>query len=285
MILGIVYALLSAFFYAVNNLFNKKLSEELNEYEALVYAAFFLLFFAGGLNFVLGSFIFNLSVESLIFLVSASIIGFVALLFLFKSFEHLPVGIILTLANIFPLFTLLFATFYHNLSFSFWLLIPLLIIFLGTWNIHYSRKEHANKAFIYMPLITAFGWGYYSFSSYSLLELNMSAFTVAFYLEAGVFLVGLCYALLFRKLSFSQKKLRSNLPYALGAGIFLTAGTLFIMFALERIHPAIASSIATSDIIFASVLSYVFFKEKLSKQELVGISIIILGLLMYFFIS
>jgi drug/metabolite transporter (DMT)-like permease len=193
-VLGILFALLSAISYATNNVINKKIVEKLNEYEALVFSSLFLIFFSGIFNMLWGEFTFSLTSYNLTFLFFGSFIGFIGLLYLFKSFSYLPVGIILTIANTFPLFTLLLTTLYHNLSFNFLYFIPLILIFSGIYYLHKTSKK-ITKKYLYFPLITAFSWGFYSFVSFSLLKESISPYTLTFYLETFIFLYALLFSL------------------------------------------------------------------------------------------
>lgn len=77
-------------------------------------------------------------------------------------------------------------------------------------------------------------------------------------------------------------KLREYLnPYViLGYGLFFGC-TLISMFALKVVPLSMAPVLEATGYIFVSALSYLFLKERLSLRQFIGITLILLGIVVY----
>lgn len=84
----------------------------------------------------------------------------------------------------------------------------------------------------------------------------------------------------------AQKKYGSRIKEYLNplviCGYFLLFLCTFItMFALKVIPLSMGAIIESAGYIFVAVLSYIFFKEKLTKKQLLGIALIIIGIIIF----
>lgn len=79
-----------------------------------------------------------------------------------------------------------------------------------------------------------------------------------------------------------ESKLREYLnPFVITAyGLFFGC-TLISMYALKVVPLSMAPILEATGYIFVSVLSYIFFKERLTKKQLIGIFLIISGIIVY----
>lgn len=79
-----------------------------------------------------------------------------------------------------------------------------------------------------------------------------------------------------------ESKLREYLnPFVITAyGLFFGC-TLISMYALKVVPLSMAPILEATGYIFVSVLSYIFLKEKMTKKQLLGMGIIILGIVIY----
>lgn len=71
-----------------------------------------------------------------------------------------------------------------------------------------------------------------------------------------------------------------NLPVILGYG-FMFLSVLATMFAYRGVDYMAIQIIEAAGYVLVPILSYIFFKEKLTKYKVVGIMIIIIGMLVY----
>lgn len=84
----------------------------------------------------------------------------------------------------------------------------------------------------------------------------------------------------------AQKKYDSRLkeylnPLVITAYMLFFGCTLLSVLALKVIPLSMSPILEASGYIFVAILSYVFFKEKLSKKQLAGMALIICGIVIY----
>ena len=77
-------------------------------------------------------------------------------------------------------------------------------------------------------------------------------------------------------------KLREYLnPYVIvGYGLFFGC-TLISMFALKVVPLSMAPVLEATGYIFVSAFSFLFLKEKLTRRQLIGIALILIGIVVY----
>ncbi len=68
----------------------------------------------------------------------------------------------------------------------------------------------------------------------------------------------------------------------IGYGLFFCC-TLVSMYALKVVPLSMAPVLESSGYIFVAILSYYFFKERLTKKQLLGMFLIIVGIVIYAF--
>ena len=133
MILTIFYVLFSAFSYSVSNMIQKKISNKLNSYEAVLSSLFFvsifsfilMLIFEKNYNFLI------YSSNNLKILIFGGIAGMVALLFLFKSFEkNLKYSQIFSITSTSPFFVFLLYIIFLGKEIHFLEIVIVILIFI-----------------------------------------------------------------------------------------------------------------------------------------------------------
>lgn len=84
----------------------------------------------------------------------------------------------------------------------------------------------------------------------------------------------------------AEKKYESKIkeylnPFVITAyGLFFGC-TLISMYALKVVPLSMAPILEATGYIFVSVLSYIFLKEKMTKKQILGMTVIILGIVIY----
>ena len=79
-----------------------------------------------------------------------------------------------------------------------------------------------------------------------------------------------------------ESKLKEYLNPLVIIAYILFFGTTFIsMYALKVVPLSMAPILEASGYIFVAVLSYIFLKEKLTKKQLIGMALILVGIVVY----
>ena len=79
-----------------------------------------------------------------------------------------------------------------------------------------------------------------------------------------------------------ESKLKEYLNPLVIIAYILFFGTTFIsMYALKVVPLSMAPILEASGYIFVAVLSYIFLEEKLTKKQLVGMALILVGIVVY----
>ena len=77
-------------------------------------------------------------------------------------------------------------------------------------------------------------------------------------------------------------KLKEYLNPLVIIAYILFFGTTFIsMYALKVVPLSMAPILEASGYIFVAILSYIFLKERMTKKQLIGMALIILGIVIY----
>lgn len=84
----------------------------------------------------------------------------------------------------------------------------------------------------------------------------------------------------------SQKTYSSKIKEYLNPLVIIAYGlffgcTLMSLYALKVVPLSMSPILEASGYIFVAVLSYIFFKEKLTKRQLLGMALIIIGIVVY----
>jgi len=280
-------ALLSAFFYSLNQIYNKRLTLLLGSLPSLVVVYIFLTLFDGIFCFLFGSFsIPNLKVVlELLFL---SLVGTISIFFLFESFKKLPVGVAITLANFSPIF-LTVLVFLSKGTFPKPTKVVLIVLLILTLPLFFEREDRkAEKRYVFYPLITAFGWGVFGLEVFRLVnDYRISPFAVAFYSSLFmwfIFLLSCLWKCNFNKL-FREFFSRLVLKWSFLSGIYTSLGFISSVFAFKGISPKeapVIEAIFTFTTPLGTLSSFFLLEERLNKRQLVGVTISFILLVLFF---
>jgi len=284
MLIGFSYSLISALFYSVNNIFSKKITQKVNELETFFISNMFLTIISGFIAFTFGDFNFTFNLEIFLIVLIGSLFGFIAFLCFLYSFKNFYVSESLVIANTNPFVVLIFSILLFNEKISLIEFIGMITVFYGIYSIIRNKSKFRINKNVILPFITSLGWGVYSLVIITLLRLNMNIFYIVFILEAGILLFLIFYLLLF-KIKINKKIFTSSYILKNGflAGITTNFGTLFSTLAFKTINPPIASSIISSQVLFASFFGYLFLKEKVTHKQFIGYFLVFLGLVIFYF--
>lgn len=112
----------------------------------------------------------------------------------------------------------------------------------------------------------------------------MSELTIYSCIMVGSALISSFSQILLKK--SAQKNYSSKLKEYLNPLVIFAYGLFFLctlisMYALKVIPLSMSPILEASGYIFVAVLSYIFFKEKLTKRQLLGMMLIISGIVIY----
>jgi drug/metabolite transporter (DMT)-like permease len=270
--------IISTLFYSINQLFNKRLTENISELKTLV-VIYFYLTLLDLLVFLYTAGFHVPKPSAWVHLFITSAVGTVAIYYFFKALRVLPVGVALTLANFSPIFLTFINFFLEGKAPSG---IKLLLIALSPLPLYLIAEGGGGRValryYIY-PLITALGWAIFGYELYHLTQREkLSPFAVAFYSSLLMFLFLLLSASLKGELKKSLeviKNPRFNL-WAFLSALFTSAGFILSTLAFSVAPPEelpVLEAILTFTTPLATLFAYLFLGEKLSKRQLVGIAL------------
>ena len=191
--IGYLYALISTFAFSLNQVYNKKLSENLKPLSAVLLRNLFLIICLFVVTVFFGNFNHNFNLKIFSIIIFTGICSYVAILYLFKSFKYLSIAESISIANLFPfVFAILSILFLKN-SINLIEFIIMIIIFFGIVLIVNKKLTFTFKKQLIYPAITMVGWGIYMFGvNYLLIEKN-SVLNILVSLELVVLASNLIY--------------------------------------------------------------------------------------------
>lgn len=278
--IGIYFAILAAIFYSLNQIFNKKVTLNIEPKNGVLIVSFFLSIFSGIIAIFLGDFNHKISFYILSIILIGGILGTIGIIYLFKSFEKLKIAQTLCISNLYPFLILIYSLLIFKIIPNKMQIITMGIVFLGIYLVTKNNEKIKINKFIIYPIITAIGWSIYIFSIFLLVK-EIPIYNAIFYLESMIFFITAAYLLIKNKVSININQIHKSYYSSVLSGISTTLASLFIGFATFYTNPAIVSSIVSTQIIIISILGYLIFKEKLSKIQTIGILITFLGIILF----
>jgi len=289
--LAYLSALGAAFFYSLNQIFNKKVVLSVGTLPALVVVYGILT----AVDFLLCLFFGDFSLPSqgvLAEIVFLSAVGAISILLLFESFKHLPLGVAITLANLSPLFlTTLVFLFTGKLPSSAKLLAVALILF-SIYLITSDGKGNstAGKKVYLLPLGTAFGWAVFGWELFRLLNLyGVDLFALAFYTSLYMFCIFLAAFLALYRGGFSLllkvARRKKVLLWAATGGILTTVGFILSMLPFKWVPPEdtpVVEAIFSLSTPLGALFSYLLLGERLNRRQTAGIFLAFAALVAFF---
>lgn len=282
--IGFIFALISAIGYSLNQIFSKKLlKNKLNDFETTIISKFFLIFLLGILVFFLGRFdLFTYSKLEFTLLIISSFIATIGFLSLLKSFKYLKVSEALSIANIYPFIILLLSFMFFKEIINLYQFLTMIIVFVGIVFLIKSRSEFKLSKNYFYPIITSIGWGLYGFIIFYLVENNKNVYSVIFNLELFILLFTIILSYILNiNIDFKKGLSKNNLFYGFLVGFTTIIGSLFYGLSTNYIQSSIASSISSTQILFATIFSIFILNEKISKKQYMGVIIISIGLILF----
>lgn len=290
--LAYLSALGAAFFYSLNQIFNKRVVLAVGTLPALtlVYALLTLT------DFLLCALFGNFSLPStgaLLELVFLSVIGAVAILSLFESLKYLPVGVAITLANLSPIFLTILVFLFKGKLPPPQKGVSIILILLSVYLITSPKGEKKTipKRVYLLPLITAFGWAVFGWELFRILNVyKVNLFAVAFYTSLYVFVIFVSMLLSLYGESFSellQKVLKSGeiLKWAVFGSLLTSFGFILSILPFRWVPPEetpVVEAIFSTSTPIGALMSYLLLGERLKFRQVLGILLTFLAFVLFF---
>ncbi len=284
----IIYALIATVGYSSNHIVNKFILEKLNTWNTVFITSFFvsLIIFVFSIlywvDWVMPSF------YEWIFLIFSSVIGFIALWGLFKSFENISIGESISIANAFPFVMLILMFVFYQELINIFQFFAMLIVFVWIVLIAIQDQNFRFSKKTLYAFITLVGWWIYNFSMDFFVRQWFEILQIAFMFEFGIFISSLLYVVFTNQVNKDFCLfLKNNLKIVwLGflSWISTAIWTFFTVLAMSYISAAIVWSVVSSQVVFSTILGYLVLNEKISIKKIVGILIVFVGLFIYNFV-
>lgn len=202
------------------------------------------------------------------------------LVFFLKSMKYAPVSITIALAsvNIVGILTTVFIVReqFNTVYFYSFSIAIIGILFSRNFNFKHFTLQW-NKGATY-ALLASFFWGI-SYPLFKFASPAVGALPLSFILEAAVTLTSLIWiATSSDKISVSELLHKRLLKHYGILSLLLVGGTLFFNLAIQQISVLKLDLLSNFQIVVSIVLGILIYREKLTKQQIIGIALILLSI-------
>lgn len=279
-----VFAILTAFFESMKNLFSKKSLKDIDEYVAAWSLSFFALPFLIPLLFFIK--IPSLGTNFFPSLLIASFTGIIASILYMKAIKHSDLSITIPIVAFTPLFLLITSPLIvHEFPNAFGLLGVILIV-IGSYvlNIKEKRKgylkpfkalfkERGPKLMLIVALLWAIGTNYD--------KICVQNSSPIFYVIINLLFDSLVLSIIMLyKSRKNLQQIRGNIKSLIPIGFSWALTMVFQMTAINLTLVSYVMSVKRLNIIFSVLIGYFVFKEKGIKERLAGAIIMVLGVIL-----
>lgn len=281
-----IYILLSILLFSLNNVLWKKNLEYLNTIYLISYRSLFTFLLSIILAFYFNSFT---SVTPLIFakVTIGSVLGFIGLLCMLTVIKKASLHWLGIYNLIGILFTTCYLIFVEHLEFK-QSLVGVFLILTG-FIYHIFQKNNINlKMSISQHLLMLIMIASFSASSiihWKNLTIKIPPLVILANQEMVVFFISTLLSRYFYKVQFSFTQYTKDF-FKVGLMAFVIfLALLFSFFGLQQTNPTISSLLFLASPLTTIVLNIFFFKEKLSKQNLIALTLISTGAYILHYLS
>lgn len=304
MILAVTISLTAAFLWAITSHIDKFMIDGIDKSGSsiktlLVFSTLIAGICLSPIWLIISNFKVDISVISLISVITASIFYILATYFYYKALEKNNVSIVLVMSQLIPVFSYILGLilFKENLSSN--QIIGSMVIILSAILISFDLEEKTNKSkwkALLLMIISSLGYAIY-FILFDVAIRNSSYNSCAFWYQIGFLILGIILMCIkdFRKTFIKAIKKNGKRYFSLNITneVLNLGANLLINFANLTIPLAVANVLNGFQGVFAFILGVIgvkllpkYFKENLNKrvviQKIVCIILSILGLIVMF---
>jgi transporter family protein len=278
--MGIFFAIFNTLVTAASNISIKKAYKNFDPFAAFVIMSIFCL-----LTWPIGAYIFTVNSD---YVLTGFFYGAISALFAQGSYMYVlskgEISITGTLIATYPIFTIVSSLLINNETLSPLGFVAISIVVIGTIIVALPEKtatERTKLSLILLPIGSAFLIGMSdTLSKHFIDEAGVGTFLLtASIIQVPISLICMVVA----KERFSQLvdvvKQPLQFRFALLGTLGLALATLFLFLAFGYSQASIVAPIMGTYPAFTVMLAYIFLKEKLTRKNLIGIILVILGIL------
>jgi len=228
----------------------------------------------------------SLTVKGISIALGISLLGFMPLYFFTRAIQKGPIGIVIPISHSSGLFGVLFAYLIFGDKLSIYQIIGLIINIIGILLITFKKEQEEKKKkseieYILLSIFSAILWGLvFLLFKYPVMEIG--SYNTAFIVESGILILSFIF-LLFEKQSLKELfvlNFRDNRVIFLIA-CFALVGTIAFNFAISNSDEiGITTAIVFSSPIIGMLIGKTYFKESLTKYNLTGGLLVVIGIIM-----
>lgn len=280
----IVYALVSAIFSGLTSVFAKsginKEDSLLSTFIRTIIITIFLFIVVLLKNNL--SDIYNLDTKTIIFLILSGISNTLLWICYFKALDLGNVSKVTPIDKTSIILTLILSGIFLNEKITIVKIISIILILTGTLlTIKKSDEKVNNKWIIYAVLTAIFTSTTTILSKIGIEKINTNLTT---FLRTLVVLIILTIIIIIKKKYKNIKKLnKKNYIFIILSGISTSLSWLFYFSSLSIGEASIVFPIEKLSLVVSIISSRIFLKEELSKKQILGIVIIVIGTSLLFF--
>lgn len=270
--MGYVYSILASLFASITIILSKKSISDISinlvvfiRSLVVVLISFFILIFTNSFHLV-----FNIKFSSLLFLILSGISTSICYYFYFKALEHSSIISVSSVDKLSIIFTCILSFFIFNNSFNYFSFIFIIIGIILMIDSYSKYLWYAVISALFASLMAIL-------AKFGLTGLNTNV---------GTFIrsitVLLCYIFTIRMCDIKKLNVKKFVVVFL-SGISLSVSWLLYYLSIGMIPINLVVFIDRIGIIFTIIMSYLFYKEKVSLKNIGGLILIIIGGLLLLF--
>jgi transporter family protein len=271
---GILLALLTAILWAIADFLSKILMDK-NESEYYVLAFISL---TGAVAIFIISLIFgkleNILNIYLLVLIGLGILEVLAYEMFLKTIKHGKLSLAMPIAYSSSAVTLILSLIFYRELLNFPQALAILGIIIGIFIVAHKQGKIKSHLPIFTAITSMILYGIY----YFLLKIPLQVFnpyTVSWMAALTTGLLSLFYASIKHKNFLTRK----DIGISSVVGLFVSGGFLLFLFAINIAPVGIVATVKSIAPVIGIILAGIVLKEKLSKKELVGIVLAIVGII------
>ncbi|MFO8015473.1 MAG: DMT family transporter [Candidatus Woesearchaeota archaeon] len=276
---GIIFGLIAMLGWGASKVIVKPAIRKLGPYNALLYEHIFL-----ALLLVIFSAPFIKPVipgtRTLVLLISAVIIGSLAIYSLFRAFDIGKVSVTSPIAHSATLITVVLSILFYDESLTTVQMLAVAFLIAGVIMISFRysdlkklrlRNTAPGAGF---AALTMLGWGIYFFMIKPIV-MELGPLLSVVYLETGITII-IAVPLLLKKARLPDR----TVYYTIFSGAAVALASWAFNMGIRTAPVSIVYPVANSSVLVTLLLSYIFLKERLESNQRLAIALIIIGLVL-----
>lgn len=281
--LWIVFAFLTAFLQSLKDVFSKKSLKNIDEYIVSWSLGFFALPFLIPLLFFIE--IPSLGNQFWMALLVGGSLNVIAIILFMKAIKYSDLSITVPMITFTPLFLLLTSPLIVGEFPSFFGLIGVLLIVLGSYTLNIKQRHEGYlapfKALLKekgpkLMLLVAFIWSITS--NFDKIGVQNSS-AIFWVIATNIFLVLIMFPIMIYKSRTNMYQIRTSCKILLPIGLFNAMASIFQMIAISLTLVAYVISIKRTSVIMSVLFGHLIFKEEGVRERLLGAVIMVIGVL------